>query len=172
MRAMLVGLVVVTMAACSGPHDEPAHAPTAVASAASVAPAVPTVPHNPADMNAWREFASSAAPPVPDGQHVYSFVVPAGSTADAKEQREKIAGAIKGLIGRGNPLPGNAIVIAGPDGNAAAEVVVATYKDEPKDAFKGMTVRFVADAATDVTAARAAVEAAGGTFDWVKTRAG
>ena len=172
MRVLLVGLVVAALAACSGSHDGPSNAPTAGASAASSAPAVPTAPHNPADINAWRDFASSAAPPVSNGQHVYSFAVPAGNTAGAKDQRDKIVGAIKSLIGHGVPLPGNTLVIAGPDGQAAAEVVVAAYKDEPKDVFKGMTVRFVADASTDVTAARAAVESAGGTFDWVKPRAG
>jgi hypothetical protein len=150
-----VGVVGLTLLAGCG-HSNPSQTATARTETQQL-----VAPVNPNDVNAWRTFMGQAILDVTHDKtlHPYSFVVPAGDTADATTRRRHEAMTIHAMLGR-TAVPGNMIAFTGPDSTKVAEVVASAFQKLPAHTAQGLTVLFVGTPAVARTV-ESAVSAAG-----------
>jgi len=135
---------------------------TASSTASPAEPAVLVPPTNADDVTAWREFMVKSILSVTHDPklHPYSFVVPAGDSADVTDRRKSEAMAIRMMLGN-TAVPGNMIALTGPDSTKVADVIIEAFKGLPPHAAQGLAVLYVgvpdaADAAKKIVSAAGA----------------
>lgn len=132
--AMLVGLIVLVgcrQQADPGVADPP------------VSQAVKPPAEN-AGAGTWRAFAARVVHDEvkDDTIHPFSFAVPAGDDADAKDARRSIVMAVRTTLGN-TAIPGNLLAFTGPDSRAVATVIEEGFQDLPTSVTKGVTVLYI-----------------------------
>ncbi|KAF1005949.1 MAG: hypothetical protein GAK28_02857 [Luteibacter sp.] len=132
--AMLAGMVVL-----GGCHhqEDPGVADPPVSQA--IKP-----PAGNAGAGTWRAFAARVVHDEvkDDTLHPFTFAVPAGDDADAKEARRSIVMAVRTTLGN-TAIPGNLLAFTGPDSRAVAAVIEESFRDLPTSVTKGVTVLYI-----------------------------
>ncbi|WP_426700909.1 hypothetical protein ACPPVV_16240 [Rhodanobacter sp. Col0626] len=153
--AMGMALTVMLLTGC-GHHDNPETTNTSIAKQEAL-----VSPSNPNDAVAWRAFLSKAilVETHDPNLHPYAFVVPAGDSADAMQQRGGETMAIRGMLGH-TVLPGNMLAFTGSDSNKVVEVIDEAFRTLPAHSMQGLTILYVGEPAAAMKV-QAAVKAAG-----------
>lgn len=138
-RTVALVLAALLLGACGHGADSSTSNTSTAADASQWVP-----PANADDVNAWRAFIGKAilAETKDPNMHPYSFIVPAGDTADAVERRKGEAQAIHDMLGR-TAMPGNMLALTGPDSEKVAEVINEAFKGAPAQVARGLTVLYV-----------------------------
>jgi hypothetical protein len=157
-RLMLIVCLVLPFAACKkseGPV-ETAKAPMAA-------------PKND-DANAWRAYLQDVVPRYLGGisNPPYVYFLPGESTADFKDQYDRLAGKAKDDVGRGI-VSGNLLAYGSPASAKMADLVINAFKDVPAGSMKGVKVLFIGKA-EDSDRVKAGVAASGVDYTFVEAK--
>lgn len=136
-RAVSPVLIALALAAC---HPQQAQTPAASAQTHV------TPPNNPVDAVAWEDYMVKTSHA--DLQHIaskpYLFEVLAASDPQSPRRNPQIQQALTQMA-KSNQFPGNAIAVAGPDPNATADILVASFNQAKPNSLKGLTVLYIGD---------------------------
>lgn len=165
---IFAGIVLLT--ACGrgpGAGDSPSAA--GASSVEKVKAVVLVPPSNPQDVSSWEAFIHRVVRSrIKDSNiHPYSYLVPGGSDRSDAQRREGEIAAIRAAVENAS-VPGNMIVVAGPDSAKTSQVLVSAFGHVPEDSLQGLRVMYIG-AATAAGPARKAVKASGAKFELMAT---
>ena len=157
-RLLMMLLLALTFVACKKQE----------APAATAAAPVP-VPVND-NRQAWIDYLSDVVQRNMGSiqNQPYVYLLPGESTADFKDQYDRLASKAKDDVGRGI-VAGNMLAYGSPASDKMADLVTAAFKDVPAGSMKGVKVLFVGKAA-DSDRVKAAVAPSGVDYVFVEAK--